>query len=172
MDGTATGTIIKMTDDSKNAVAEFQCRQNGTGISNLKVEAKRSNDKARIGKVPLDLLAKQMQKFSKTFNNRHQNFPKEYEDFLLQKQKWQVLFNKVNAVSKKVTTNINNNQFVDSMATFYTSNKSNAVSKLMQLTLLNEILSLQGKKKDELITDIYFLAQKKGKGFGPFGKLY
>ena len=42
----------------------------------------------------------------------------------------------------------------------------------MQLDLISKIISLQGSKKDELMTDLYFLAQKKGKGFGPFGKLY
>ena len=169
MDGTSTGTIIKMTDDSNNAVAEFQCRQNGTAISNLKVEAKRSNDKARIGKVPLDLLAKQMQKFSRTLNNKNQTYPKTLDDFMKQENIWQNKFNKVNP---HIKTNIKNSEFVDSMSMFYTSNISNAVSKLMQLDLLSKIISLQGKKGDELITDIYFLAQKKGKGFGPFGKLY
>ena len=82
---------------------------------------------------------------------------------------WQNLFNKVNP---HIKTNIKNNQFVDSMAAFYMSNISVAVAKLMQLDLISKIISLQGDKKDELMTDLYFLAQKKGKGFGPFGKLY
>jgi hypothetical protein len=169
MDGSSTGTIIKITDDNKNEVAEFQCRQNSSGISNLKIEAKVSSDKARLGKVPLDLLAKTMQAYGKTLNNAHQRYPKTLDEFMKQENTWQTLFNKVNP---HIKTNIRNSQFVDSMASFYTSNISNAVAKLMQLDLLSKIISLQGKKKDEFVTDLYFLAQKKGKGFGPFGKLY
>ena len=170
MDGSSTGSIIAITDDNKNTVAEFQCRQNSTGISNLKVEGRDlSASKARLGKVPLDLLASTMQTYGKTLNNKHQRYPKTLDDFMAKEKTWQNLFNKVNP---HIKTNIRNNQFVESMAMFYTSNISVAVAKLMQLDLISKIISLQGSKKDELMTDLYFLAQKKGKGFGPFGKLY
>lgn len=169
-DGSSTGSIIAITDDNRNTVAEFQCRQNSTGISNLKVEGRDlSASKARLGKVPLDLLASTMQTYGKTLNNKHQRYPKTLDDFMAKEKTWQNLFNKVNP---HIKTNIRNNQFVESMAMFYTSNISVAVAKLMQLDLISKIISLQGSKKDELMTDLYFLAQKKGKGFGPFGKLY
>ena len=47
-----------------------------------------------------------------------------------------------------------------------------ANSKLMQLTFVSEISKLSKKDMDKLITDMLFLAQKKGEGFGPFGKIY
>ena len=42
----------------------------------------------------------------------------------------------------------------------------------MQLTFVSEISKLSKKDMDRLITDMLFLAQKKGEGFGPFGKIY
>jgi len=57
----------------------------------------------------------------------------------------------------------------------------NIVSKLMQVDCLDKLKKLQMKKSpknkdisqlDVWVTYVCFMAQKKGKGFGPFGKLY
>jgi len=43
----------------------------------------------------------------------------------------------------------------------------------MQLHLMCEIVSITNdEKRDDLLTTLTYLAQKKGKIFGPFGKLY
>ena len=42
----------------------------------------------------------------------------------------------------------------------------------MQLDLISELLSLSDKELSKLLTDIVFFAQKKGKKYGPFGKVY
>ena len=42
----------------------------------------------------------------------------------------------------------------------------------MQLGFLFELISLSKKDREGFITDLFFLAEKRGKGFGPFGKLY
>ena len=47
-----------------------------------------------------------------------------------------------------------------------------ANSKLMQLTFLDVLMSMPKKKRNQFMTDMSFLAQKKGDRFGPFGKLY
>jgi hypothetical protein len=42
----------------------------------------------------------------------------------------------------------------------------------MQVNFLMHVTSLPKEKMDDLFTDMSFLAQKKGREFGPFGKLY
>mgnify|MGYP003353574142 CR=1 FL=1 len=51
-------------------------------------------------------------------------------------------------------------------------NYGTANSKLMQVKFLYEIVKLPKKEMEGFITDLFFLAEKRGPGFGPFGKLY
>ena len=47
--------------------------------------------------------------------------------------------------------------------------------KLMQVYYVAKLLQLKKDERDEYLTDLLFLAQKKGNkvfDFGPFGKLY
>ena len=47
--------------------------------------------------------------------------------------------------------------------------------KLMQVYYVQRLLSLKEKDRNEYLTDLLFLSQKKGNkvfDFGPFGKLY
>jgi hypothetical protein len=47
--------------------------------------------------------------------------------------------------------------------------------KLMQIYFVQRLLSLKEQDRNEYLTDLLFLAQKKGNkvfDFGPFGKLY
>jgi len=54
----------------------------------------------------------------------------------------------------------------------FTKDPHIATSKLMQLNFLYHVTSLPKERMDDLFTDMTFLAQKKGREFGPFGKLY
>ena len=50
-----------------------------------------------------------------------------------------------------------------------------ANQKLMQVYFVQRLLSLKEQERDEYLTDLLFLSQKKGAkvfDFGPFGKLY
>ena len=47
-----------------------------------------------------------------------------------------------------------------------------ANSKLMQMNFLYNFINLGDKEMEKFITDLFFLAEKRGKGFGPFGKIY
>ena len=44
--------------------------------------------------------------------------------------------------------------------------------KLMQIKFIHAILSIGADDRDDLLTNMVFLAMKKGSRFGPFGKLY
>ena len=50
--------------------------------------------------------------------------------------------------------------------------KRQAHSKCMQMAFLDVVVGMKKEKRREFMTDMVFLAAKKGKRFGPFGKLY
>ena len=50
--------------------------------------------------------------------------------------------------------------------------KGLATSKLMQMEFLAMLSGMKVANRNEFMTDMVFLAAKKGKRFGPFGKLY
>jgi hypothetical protein len=169
--GASTDSVMNInhSNDAK-VVATFQIRQNSKGFNNLKVEGtQKGATAARLGKVPLDMLSATMRQFGITLNNKHQNYPKSLDKFMAKQAYWQRLFNKVNPHCE---TNIKNNEFIDSMTGFYGTSPDIAMSKLMQLDFISKAVSLETKKADGFATSIYFLAQKKGNVFGPFGKLY
>ena len=45
-------------------------------------------------------------------------------------------------------------------------------SKLMQISWLHKLYSLDQLKRDKIGTDMFFYASKTGKRFGPHGKIY
>ena len=76
-----------------------------------------------------------------------------------------------------VTTGVTNpNDFAQNIQLLYQASPSEALSKLMQLTFLDnavKILKTKGKEAyTEFWTDMVFLSIKKGDQFGPFGKLF
>ena len=40
------------------------------------------------------------------------------------------------------------------------------------MNFLYNFIDLGDKEMEKFITDLFFLAEKRGKGFGPFGKIY
>ena len=51
-------------------------------------------------------------------------------------------------------------------------NYGTANSKLIQINFLYNFIMLGERGMEKFITDLFFLAEKRGKGFGPFGKIY
>jgi hypothetical protein len=45
-------------------------------------------------------------------------------------------------------------------------------TKLMQIALFDSIVSINKKKREQFVTNIFFFAEKRGDEFGPFGKIY
>ena len=160
----------------------FQIRQNSRGFNNLKFEpSKKGAGAARLGKVPLNLLKKMMKNdYKLTFNNNHNEYPKDEDGWTKNEYKkyrniWKNL--KTNPLVKtNITTE---DKFKNSFSLAFkdeTTEKESqrpiATSKLMQLDFISQVLSLKKEQYNELFTNMVFLAQKKGAGFGPFAKLY
>jgi len=159
-----------ITLKSKKQNIKFQIRQNSTGFNNLKIEGTDiSATSARLGKAPLEMVKKVFSSFNLKFDNDNKNFPKSSQDFLKSFDDWNKIFTGI----KKYTNLRNSEEFKENFLKIYDSNRPDfAHSKLMQIKLINEILKLNDKQLNLLLTTLAFLAQKKGNVFGPFGKLY
>ncbi len=154
---------------------DFQIKANSTsGYNNLKFEPTSSaGTKARLGKTPLDLLAKLLKDYKVAFKNSHKEYPMTGADFndKTSLQYARVVFETINAAG--VDTGVKNTEeFISNMQKVFTLEPHTANSKLMQLNFLYGISSMKKEERDSLLTDMCFLAQKKGSQFGPFGKLY
>ena len=159
----------KIVISGKKGNIKFQIRQNSVGFNNLKVEGTDLGaTSARLGKVPLEMAEKAFDREKLNWNNSNKNFPRTYADFLKDYDHFLYKFKKI----KKYTGITENNFKKNFMSAYNTSRPDFAHSKLMQMHLICEIVSLKGEKLDDLVTTMAFLAQKKGKTFGPFGKLY
>ena len=116
--------------------------------------------------------------FNLSFMNSHTNYPKDSKTFKKEKDKYTKMWDKIKGeVITGITTK---KEFVSNFITAFDdptknikeSQKSIATSKLMQLDFLAQVFGMGKEKRDELFTNMTFLAQKKGEAFGPFGKLY
>jgi hypothetical protein len=128
---------------------------------------------AQIGKAPVDLVENAAQRHKHmNFDNEWKNYPTTMLEFNTQEKEWCGIFNKI---KNKVKTNINSEEeFVKTMTTLLMDkeNYGTANSKLMQLNFLYNLIDLGEVEMEKFVTDLFFLAEKRGPGFGPFGKIY
>lgn len=168
----STDTVYEVNKGDSTLAGAFQIRQNSKGFNNLKVEGRiKGAAAARSGKAPLDLLEKRFKEYNIRLNNDHNKYPKTTKEFRLRVNEFQKMFD---AIHPKITSNIKKNEFVINMEQMFKSEPDIAMSKLMQVDFLYQVLIKlkDNKKRDDLTTNMFFLAQKKGPMFGPFGKLY
>ena len=170
----ASGDLVnsdtKIVLEGKKGKIKFQVRQNSAGFNNLKIEGTDLGaTAARLGKVPLDMAANAFKKEKLEWDNSNKNYPRNAAEFAADIDKYKVKFNRV----KKYTGLGTEKDFEKNIiAAFNTNRPDYAHSKLMQLHLVSEIMKLKEEQRNDLLTTMAYLAQKKGKVFGPFGKLY
>ncbi len=170
----STDTVI--TVKSGNYGAKFQLRQNSKGYNNLKFEPTQIGaGAARLGKVPLDMLKVLLKDYGiskSVFENKWQNFPLNGGEYDEVHKDYVKMFKRING---ECDTNISPSEFHQNITTSFLSSDASygyTTSKLMQLQFIDSILSLSDKDRDDLLTEMLYLAMKKGPKFGPFGKLY
>lgn len=178
-DGTLISADCRIIIKDKDDEIEFQIRQNGKGfMQNLKFDGKRKKaGAARIGKVPVDLMTTLFKENGigngkLSYINNHTLYPKSLDAF---KKVAKMYETKFNFIKSKIQTDINTKDFIKNMISSYNSDDlKNGVShtKLMELDFLYCIYSLPENKRDKMLTDMVYLAEKRGSQFGPFGKLY
>jgi hypothetical protein len=166
--------------EGETKLIKFQVTQNSKGFNNLKVEGTMIGaGAARAGKVPLDMMKSMMSNDYKNqgisfstgqFTNKWQDYPKNLTEFNKDSQIYSEMWN---TIKDKVKSGIKTKQeFNASFQSAWNTQEDIASSKLMQLTFIHAILKMKEKPQKEFITNLTFLAQKKGRKFGPFGKLY
>ncbi len=164
--------------EGNQANYDFQIKANtSTKIDNLKFEPTETGFRsARMGKAPVQMVAMLIKDNNKEkmFQNKHANFPKTVKQFNDNKGgDWKEIYRnlKTNGVTMEIK---DENEFVSNMTAAFLSKKSKHVanSKCMQMKFLDMVLSMKEKQRNEFMTDMVFLSAKKGKRFGPFGKLY
>jgi len=168
--------VVDALENGKAQKFDFQIKPNTTSeYANLKFEPTASGaSKARLGKTPLDKLAKLLKAYKVDFVNSYKNYPMTSAEF---NDNTSVTYakNSFDYIKRKgvdVGTCKNADEFIRNLQKVFTLEPHIATSKLMQVNFLYYVTSLPKEKMDNLFTDMSFLAQKKGREFGPFGKLY
>lgn len=168
--------VVEAMENGKKQYFDFQIKPNTTSEhANLKFEPTASGaSKARLGKTPLDKLAKLLKAYKVDFVNSYKNYPMNLTEF---NDKTSIAyaknaFDKIKSKGVDIGSCKSGDEFVKNLQKVFTLEPHIATSKLMQVMFLYHITSLPKEKMDSLFTDMSFLAQKKGREFGPFGKLY
>jgi hypothetical protein len=168
--------VVEALENGKKQFFDFQIKPNTTSeLANLKFEPTASGAaKARLGKTPLDKLAKLFKKYKIEFENTYKKYPQTLKDFNDKDSivSAKLAFNQIKKYGVDVGSCKNADEFITNLQKVYTLEPHIATSKLMQVNFLYHVTKLPKEKMDDLFTDMSFLAQKKGREFGPFGKLY
>ena len=195
-----TNIFLKNTDNKE--IAKFQIKGNTTSrLANLKFEGTEIGaSAARLGKAPLNLVEKlsATKGYDSNLYNaetkKNGNYPTTLKQFQAVQSDYEKMFKRVVAsklvkdvgitdrnISPPKSSNVDMgpgpmSEFVYNMSTVFSSSSSHIANvKLMQLYFVDRLLMLEPDKQDEYLTDLLFIAQKKGNkvfDFGPFGKLY
>ena len=161
--------------NTPSTVYNFQIKANDSTKkegSNLKWEpTAKGQEAARLGKAPVDMVQKLMIDYGVRFDNKHGQYPKSPTDFAKVSDTYATMIKRLR--QKGVDTEVDEDAAINNIIVVLGSPNSHvANSKLMQLTFLDVLMSMKSIERNKFMTDMSFLAQKKGERFGPFGKLY
>jgi len=162
--------------ESSNEKIRFQIKGNTTSsFSNLKFETTQiGSSAARAGKAEVQKVSDLLRAYtSKKFKNNYNNHPKNVQEFNdpLKLKKYVKMFNDI---SRSVETNITSgeNEFIQMFNLGFQYDPITANAKLLEMEFIHTVLEIQSRKIEDFWTDMVWLSQKRGKGFGPHGKLY
>jgi len=170
-------TMVTLEDPETNAKFEIQIKANDNSkFDNLKYEPKdKSNSAARLGKATTAYVDDLMRAYGRPqWKRSWKDYPDSKTKF---NEKEQKEYLKMIKELKDDHVDIGNvtpeEAIVNIRETFSrTSQPQTANSKLMQITWLYNVLSMSTKNRNKFLTDLIFLAEKAGRRYGPYGKLY
>ena len=176
-------TNIFLKDSKNKEIAKFQVKGNTTSTrSNLKFEGTDlSASSARLGKAPLNLVEKLSGMVdNQLYNSKtksHFNYPATLKEFQERQKEFSDMFDRIIKYREVEQVGIKTSEeFISNMESVFSGREPHiANSKLMQLYYIDRLLQLDKKVRNEYLTDMLYIAQKKGRkvfDFGPFGKLY
>tara|TARA_B100000427_G_scaffold265309_1_gene230534 strand:+ start:51 stop:1775 length:1725 start_codon:yes stop_codon:yes gene_type:complete len=185
-----TRLLVRDGPVGSGTIYDFQIKANSSsGFDNLKYEpTERGMSAARMGKATVEYVENLLTLYKLTFkkSNSDSEYAKDADTFKKQRTKWVTRIDGL--ISKGVTvesdkysgTKLDGNACCDKIMTVFGTQPWVANSKLMQITWLSLVLSLQGQERqndgkdnlDEFCTDLVYLASKAGPRYGPFAKVY
>ena len=176
-------TMITLTDTANNVDYEIQIKANDPSKwDNLKYEPKdKSNPGARLGKATTGYVddLTELYGWGSRWKRKWQQYPqsKATGNRFPFTKKEQNKYLRIITELKDDGVDIGNvtpeEAIVNIRETFSrTSQPQTANSKLMQLTFLYNLLSMSTKNRNKMLTDMIYLAEKSGRRYGPYAKIY
>ena len=170
-------TMVTLRDPKTNAQFEIQIKANDNSkFDNLKYEPKdKSNSAARLGKATTGYVDDLMYAYGRPqWKRSWKDYPDSKTDFNEREQnKYLGMIKELKSDGVDIGNVTPEEAIVNIRETFdRTSQPQTANSKLMQLTWLYNVLSMSTKNRNKFLTDLIFLAEKSGRRYGPYGKLY
>ena len=181
---------IKVDDPDTNKTFTFQIKANSSNSktgSNLKFEpTMKGASAARLGKAPVDDVCEILKfiKSSASFVNDYSKYPATALDFKTHPKGESYFRNTVLPAlvkgGSKITTDVSDiDTIISNIRESYNSSMdrtTNTRCKLMGLDFFYQVSKLTKNQRNEFVTDMVYLAQKKAfgkrKDFGPFGKIF
>ena len=170
-------TMISLTDTANNIKYEIQIKANDNSkFDNLKYEPKdKSNPSARLGKATGSYVDDLVEFYGiRGWKRKWQDYPQSKSQFNDREQnKYLGMIKELKSDGVDIGNVTPLEAVINIRETFSrTSQPQTANSKLMQITWLYNLLSLSTKKRNKMLTDLIYLAEKSGRRYGPYGKLY
>ena len=170
-------TMITLTDTANNVKYEIQIKANDNSkFDNLKYEPKdKSNPSARLGKATGEYVDDLVEFYGiRGWKRRWQDYPQNKTQFNEREQnKYLKMITELKGDGVDIGNVTPLEAVINIRETFSrTSQPQTANSKLMQLTWLYNLLSMSTKNRNKMLTDMIYLAEKSGRRYGPYGKLY
>ena len=174
---------IFLFDDNNKEIAKYQLKGNTTSrLSNLVFEpVEKAAGSARLGKAPLQLVAKLAAFYDRKIYNEHSkkndSYPRNLKEFIKRQKEYEMMYERLfrNPLVKEMGVKSKTEFSNIFQKVFNGPEPWIANIKLMQMYFIDKVLHLNKNKRNEFLTDLLFISQKKGDkvfDFGPFGKLY
>ena len=175
-------TMVTLKDPETNAQFEIQIKANDNSkFDNLKYEPKdKSNSAARLGKATTAYVDDLMRAYGRPqWKRSWQDYPQsiattgKHPFTETEQKKYLGMIRELKADGVDIGNVTPEEAIVNIKETFdRTSQPQTANSKLMQVTWLYNVLSMSSTNRNKFLTDLIFLAEKAGRRYGPYGKLY
>ena len=173
-------TMITLKDTESNTEFEIQIKANDPGkFDNLKYEPKDLKNKtARLGKATsayVDDLVEYygIRGWKRSYKDYPQSLASTFPFTKTEQDKYLGMITELKSEGVDIGNVTPIEAVTNIRETFSrTSLPFVANSKLMQVNWLYNFLTLSTKNRNKMITDMIFLAEKAGRRYGPYGKLY
>lgn len=151
----------------------FQIKADQKGFSNLKFEpSKMGATGGRMGKPAADRVRDLLKDYGLAFKNDHNQYAKDFDSFSLVADEYAEKIMILRKHGINVGVNSKKHAKENLAAAFLSKDVPTAQSTLMQIDFIYDLVHMNEEKRDEFMTDMVYLAEKRGKEFGPFGKIF